>query len=130
MEMFTSRLDNVEKGNRIGTKDRSGENNQMEAKRQKDEKQRKRYNGTYGIYVQSRKRVKKSLREEAIFEEMMAKNFLKAIEDIKSQILEHQNPVDINNITPRHITMNLLKIKDKEKIYKAVKSGSNESYYL
>lgn len=31
--MFTNKIDNVEKANRIGTKDRSGQNIQMEAKR-------------------------------------------------------------------------------------------------
>lgn len=97
----------------------------MEAKRQKKMKNREVHMAHIGYNVYSRRRGKQSLIEETIFEKMMANHFVKAIKGIKPQILEHQTPVHIN-ITSRHISVNLLKIKDKEKVCKAVRSGNNE----
>lgn len=52
------------------------------------------------------------------YSERMTKNFLKLIKDINPQIPEAQqvpDSVNINRITPRDITLKLLKTKGKKK---------------
>ena len=61
---------------------------------------------------------------EKIFEEIIVENFPNMGKDIATQIQEAQRvPCRINprRNTPRHIVIKLVKIKDKEKLLKAVR---------
>ena len=59
---------------------------------------------------------------EKIFEEIIIENFLNMGKEIATQVLEAQRvPYRINPTMPRHIVIKLAKIKDKEKLLKAVR---------
>ena len=68
---------------------------------------------------------------EKIFQEIIAKNFPHMGKDPLTQIQEVQRvPCKINprRNTPRHILIKLTKIKDKEKILKAVREKKQITY--
>ena len=68
---------------------------------------------------------------EKIFEEIIVENFLNMGKEIVNQVLEVQRvPYRINpkRNMPRHILINLSKIKNKEKILKAAKEKQQIAY--
>ena len=69
---------------------------------------------------------------EKIFEEIIVENFLNMGKEIVNQVLEVQRvPYRINpkRNMPRHILINLSKIKNKEKILKAAKEKQQHLHY-
>ena len=61
---------------------------------------------------------------ENLFEKIMKENFPNLVKEIDIQVQEAQrvpNKMDRKRITPGHITIKMSKVKDKEKILKAVK---------
>ena len=66
-----------------------------------------------------------------LFEKLMKENFLNLVKEIDMQVQEAQrvsNKVDTKRPTPRHIIIKMSKVKDKERILKAVKEKQLVTY--
>ena len=67
---------------------------------------------------------------ETIFEEIMSENFpnLKATDIKKQDAPRAPNKVNPNRPTPRHITIKMAKLKEKERILKAARETQSLNY--
>lgn len=91
-------------------------------KKLKKKKQKMRANDIYAIINVAREGEEKR-RENELFKEVWDNDFLKLMKSIKPQIQEtQQTPGKINskNKSPRDILIKLLRIRENEKILKAV----------
>ena len=70
-------------------------------------------------------------RIENSFEKIMKENFPNLVKEIDMQVQEAQrapNKFDQKTTTPRHITIKMAKVKDKERILKAAREKQRVSY--
>ena len=68
---------------------------------------------------------------ENLFEEIMAENFPNLAQETDIQVQEAQrvpNKMNPKRLTPRHIIIRLLKVKDKERILKAAREKQLVTY--
>ena len=68
---------------------------------------------------------------ENLFEKIMKENFPNLEKEINSQVQEVQkdpNKMDPKKTTPRHIIIKMLKVKDKERIFKAARERQLITY--
>ena len=68
---------------------------------------------------------------ENVFEEIVAENFPKLKKKVEMQVLEvHRVPKKMSpdRSTPRHITIKIAEVKDKERILKAAREKQRTNY--
>ena len=68
---------------------------------------------------------------EKLFEQIMTENFPNLVKEIEIQVQEAQrvpNKLGPMKTTPRHITIKMLKVKDKERILKATREKETVTY--
>ena len=91
-----------------------------EAEREKELKERRTTSEIIGVPEEEEK--KKG--HEKIFEEIIVENFPKMRKEIATQVQETQrvpNRINLRQNTPRHILINITKIKHKEQILNAAR---------
>ena len=66
-----------------------------------------------------------------LFEKIMKENFPNLVNEIVTQVQEAQrvpNKLDPKRVTPRHVIIKMPKVKDKERILKAIREKETVTY--
>ena len=131
LEAINSRLDEAE--DRIGDLEgKVAENTQLEHQKERESKRKKIFYGTsettssITIFTSQgyQKRKEKEKGIDDTFEKIITKNFPNLAKELNIQVqgtwrvLNMMNP---KKVTPRHIIIKILRVKDKERILKAAR---------